>query len=166
MAGWSRDPSGAGGFGHASVYTSRTPAALWGIHRTVPLVCLLGAQSFALMFVSMGSQDGLCASVPSSGRAEYVVNGFTLTSDRVITSFQDTEGPAAKSWTSLLKGKEESPEVGEDLSRTTEPLCLLSPAASGVLQRAFPLWSRQALPVLPKHGVILPISQMGKPRLE
>lgn len=86
-----------------------------------------------LTFVSMGSQDGPCASVPSSGRAEYVVNGFTLTSDRVITSFQDTEGPAAKSWTSLLKGKEESPEVSEGLSRTTEPLYPLSPAASGGL---------------------------------
>lgn len=46
------------------------------------------------------------------------MDGFILTSDHVIPSFQDTEGPRAKSWTSLLK--EETPEVSEVLRGTIE----------------------------------------------
>ncbi|EPY79533.1 hypothetical protein CB1_000916014 [Camelus ferus] len=53
----------------------------------------------------------VCTSVSE----ECAMSGFILTSDHVILSFQDTEGPLAKSWASLLK--EETPE---DESRTKE----------------------------------------------
>lgn len=56
------------------------------------------------------------------------VDGFILTSDHVIPSIQDTEGPRAKSWTSLLK--EEAPEVSEVLRGTTERRAQQHPTVS------------------------------------
>ncbi|XP_072798923.1 katanin-interacting protein isoform X1 [Vicugna pacos] len=47
----------------------------------------------------------VCTSVSE----ERAVSGFIMTSGHVIPSFQDTEGPLAKSWASLLK--EETPEL-------------------------------------------------------
>ena len=56
------------------------------------------------------------------------MDGFILTSDHVIPSFQDTEGPRAKSWTSLLK--EETPEVSEVLRGTIERRAQQRPTVS------------------------------------
>lgn len=47
------------------------------------------------------------------------MDGFILTSDHVIPSFQGTERPPAESWTGLLK--EETPEVSEGQRGTAEP---------------------------------------------
>lgn len=74
-----------------------------------------------MTFVAMGFETvpaPLCQSVSDV----YTLNGFVLPSHRVMTSFQDTEGPPAKSWTSLLQEKDESPEVSEGLRATPEPL--------------------------------------------
>lgn len=57
-----------------------------------------------MVFVSVGEGDA--------------VDGFILTSDHAIPSFQDTEEPRTKSWTSLLK--EGTPEVSEVLRGATE----------------------------------------------
>lgn len=86
-------------------------ATLWGNHQALSAACFPGAQAYApdihvcdrnMVFVSEGG----------------AVDGFILASDHVIPSFQDTEGPRAKSWTSLLK--EETPEVSEVLRGTAE----------------------------------------------
>lgn len=75
---------------------------------------------FATTFVSMGFET--VPAPPCQSVSEvYGADGFVLPSHHVMTSFQDTEGPPAKSWTSLLKEKDESPEVSEGLRATTEP---------------------------------------------
>lgn len=103
----------------------------------------------------------VCTSVSE----ECAMGGCILTSDHVIPSFQDTEGPPAKSWTSLLK--EETPEVSEGPRGTTEP--------HAPLTHQHPIVSRGPSPHGPSrslvccrmwHPGILPFSQMGRPGLE
>lgn len=86
---------------------------------------------FATTFVAMGFETvpaPLCQSVSEV----YAADGFVLPSYHVLTSFQDPEGPPAKSWTSLLK-EDESPEVSEGLRAAAEPHA----AAPDGLQGAF-----------------------------
>ena len=109
-----------------------------------------------LTFVSPGSRDSPRASVPSSISEGSTAPGFVVTSDRVITSFQDTEGPPAKSWTSLLKGKEESAEVGEGLS-TANPGAHCAPrhpvASTGLSPRGPSRHSLCSLGSCPAHFI-------------
>lgn len=84
--------------------------------------------------------------MPVSVSEGYAVDGFVLTSDHVITLFQDPEGPPAESGTSLLKEREESPEVSKGLRGTAKPPC----------PQPLP-----GLAVLPEHSALLPVSQMG-----
>lgn len=128
-AAWGFEPQAGGkGVGWRCLKATSFPQDLrrpapWGIHRAMPVVCFVRAPSFALTLVSMGPRDSPCASVPVSVSEGYAVDGFVLTSDHVITSFQDPEGPPAESGTGLLTEREESPEVSEGLRGTAEPPC-------------------------------------------